>query len=43
VLEDLFGRPIDLVERGAVTNSVFLDTAAQHSELIYASSVAKAS
>jgi uncharacterized protein len=42
-LEDLFARHIDLVDRAAVTNAIFLDVADRNRELIYAASVAKAS
>jgi len=42
-LEDLLGRRIDLVERSAVTNSIFLNVADRHCDLIYAAPVAKAS
>ena len=35
-LEDLLGRRIDLVERGAVKNPIFLKVANQHRDLLYA-------
>ena len=35
-LEDLTGRRIDLVERGAVRNPLFLEVADQHRDLLYA-------
>ena len=34
-LEDLLGRPIDLVDRCGVHNAIFLDVANQHIEQIY--------
>jgi hypothetical protein len=42
-LEDLLGRRIDLIERSAVTNAIFLEVADHHRELLYAAPVAKAS
>ena len=42
-LEDLLSRRIDLVERSAVTHTIFLEVADHHRELIYAAPVAKAS
>jgi hypothetical protein len=35
-LEDLLGRRIDLVERGAVNNPYFLQVVDEHRELLYA-------
>lgn len=35
-LEDLLGRPVDLVEPQAVTNPYFLPIASRHCELVYA-------
>ena len=35
-LEDLFGRPVDLVELHAVTNRHFIEVATQHRHLLYA-------
>ena len=35
-LEDLLGRPVDLVELKAVTNPYFLEVATRHRELLYA-------
>jgi hypothetical protein len=42
-LEDVLGRQMDLVERGAVSNPIFREVAEQHCEVIYAAPVAKAS
>jgi len=42
-LEDLFGRKIDLVERKAVTNPLFLQVADGDRHTIYAAAIAKAS
>jgi predicted nucleotidyltransferase len=42
-LEDLLGRQVDLVERRAVKNTTFLRHAESACELIYASSLKKAS
>lgn len=35
-LEDLLGRPVDLVEPHAVTNPYFLQVAKRHREVVYA-------
>jgi uncharacterized protein len=35
-LEDLLGRPVDLVEVGAVTNPYFAEVASRNRELVYA-------
>ena len=42
-LEDLFGRKIDLVERKAVTNPLFLQVADGYRHTVYAAAIAKAS
>ena len=42
-LEDLLGRRIDLIERSAITNAIFLEVADHHREPVYAAPIAKAS